>query len=227
LFAVAVSTSAQDEPDARPVAPPAGRGAKTLFGGAQADVAANWLRRGSDADAAWKVEDGAVIARGGDIVTREKYTDFHLHVEFKVPLMPDAKGQARGNSGVFCQGRYEVQVLDSYGLEPGKGDCAAIYNIAAPLVNACRPPEKWQTYDILFRAPRFDAAGAKTESARVSVIQNGVVVHNSTEIPKPTWGETFGSLAEPGPIVLQDHGNTVKYRNIWIIPLPKEGLNRY
>jgi hypothetical protein len=160
-------------------------------------------------------------------VTKERFSDYQLHLEFKTPLLPDAKGQARGNSGVFMQGRYEIQVLDSFGLEPGKGDCGALYNKAAPLVNACRPPREWQTYDITFRAPRFDAEGKVTENGRVTVLQNGTCVQNNTEIPGTTWGETFGKLSDPGPIVLQDHGNPVEYRNIWIIPLPAKGLDRY
>ncbi len=204
------------------------KGAISLFSGKAEDIAANWLKRGSETAADWKLADQAVVARGGDIVTRAKFNDFQLHVEFRTPDMPEAKGQAKGNSGIFCQGRYEVQVLDSYGLaDVGKGDCGSIYNKAAPLINACRPPREWQTFNITFRAPRFDASGTRTENARVNVILNGIVVQNNTSIDGPTWGETFGGLNTPGPIVLQDHGNNVEYRNIWIRPLPSKGVDRY
>ena len=206
--------------DSHPGAPPNAKGVVILFSGKQDDVTANWLAR-NGSPAAWKVVEGAMVAHGGDIITKERYTDYQLHVEFKVPYMPDAKGQARGNSGVFMQGRYEIQVLDSFGLpDPGTGDCGAVYSQSAPLVNACKPPKEWQAYDIVFRAPRFDDAGTMVEKARVSVRQNGIVVQNNTEINGPTWGEKFGQLNEPGPIVLQDHGNPVEYRNIWILPLP-------
>lgn len=161
-------------------------------------------------------------------MSRERFTDFQLHLEFKVPYMPNARGQGRGNSGVFLQGRYEIQVLDSFGKEePGRGDCGAVYNKAAPLLNACKRPLQWQTYDITFRAPRFDSEGKKTENARVSVFQNGICIQNNQEIDGPTWGNTFGDLKDPGPIVLQDHGNAVEYRNIWVIKLPPQGATRY
>jgi len=163
-----------------------------------------------------------MISGGGDIESKQRFTDYQLHVEFKVPYMPNAKGQARGNSGVFQQGRYEIQVLDSYGIEdPGTGDCGAVYNQAAPLVNACKPPRSWQTYDITFRAPRFDEEGKAVEKAHVTVIHNGIIVQNNQEIKGPTWGDTFGKL------VLQDHGNPVQYRNVWILPLPPTGAKHY
>lgn len=199
-----------------------------LFNGKEEELKKNWMRI-DGRDAAWPVSDGAMVSRGGDVVTREKFTDFHLHVEFRTPKMPDnVRGQARGNSGVFLQGRYEVQVLDSYGLpEVGRGDCGAIYNQHAPLINACKPPMEWQSYDIIYRAPRYDEQGSQTEKARVTVLQNGIVIHNNVEIARPTWGLRFGELKDPGPIVLQDHGNRVEYRNIWIQPLPPQGSQRY
>ena len=204
------------------------KGAMVLFGGNSEDVGANWLARDRKSPAGWGVADRAMLARGGDIISKERFTDYQLHVEFKVPYMPDAKGQGRGNSGVFMQGRYEIQVLDSYGIaDPGTGDCGAVYSQSAPLINACKPPKEWQTYDIVFRAPRFDDAGMLVEKARVTVRQNGIVVQNNTEIKSPTWGENFGKLNETGPIVLQDHGNPVEYRNIWILPLPLKGAAHY
>jgi hypothetical protein len=142
--------------------------------------------------------------------------------------MPDAKGQAKGNSGVYLQTNYEVQVLDSYGIEsPGRGDCGAIYNIAAPLVNASKPPMQWQSYDIVFRAPRFDAAGKKTESARITVFQNGILVQNNTEVPYPTFANPGAPESATGSLLLQDHGNAVSYRNIWVLPLPSAGADHY
>jgi hypothetical protein len=110
--------------------------------------------------------------------------------------------------------------LDSYGLNSEEGDCGAIYSMASPLVNACRPPEQWQTYDVFFRAPRFNynyhSKGAKTQDARISVLHNGIWIHHDLEIPEPTGGEIDRDLAEPGPLMLQDHGNLVRYRNIWV-----------
>ncbi|MDA0841070.1 MAG: DUF1080 domain-containing protein [Planctomycetota bacterium] len=189
----------------------------------------NWTTRSGDA-AGWKVEDGTlhVVPGKGDIMTKELFTDHYLHLEFRCPDMPDKTGQAKGNSGVFIAGRYEIQVLDSYGLNiPGKGDCGAIYNQFAPLVNACRPPMEWQTYDVIFRAARLDKEGNVAEAARMTVIHNGIVIHNNVV----TQGVTGAPLDEregvPGPLLLQDHGDLVRYRNIWAIALPLEGSDTY
>ncbi len=152
----------------------------------------NWTTRDGGA-AGWEVDNGVItVARGtGDIMTKETFTDFMLHLEFMTPDMPEATGQAKGNSGVFLQGRYEIQVLDSYGIEvPGKGDCAAIYNQFAPLVNACKPPLQWQTYDVIFRAARVDDDGNVIEQARVTLLQNGMVIHNNVQ----TLGSTGGNI---------------------------------
>ena len=179
---------------------------------------------------AWEVTDGAmtVTAGGGDIVSREKFTDFLLHLEFMTPDMPDATGQAKGNSGVFLQGRYEIQVLDSYGIDvPGMGDCGSIYNQFASLVNACKPPLEWQTYDAIFRAARVGESGEIEENARVTVLQNGIVIQNNVQIEGATGGATDEDAAAPGPLRLQDHGNSVKYRNIWVVPLPLKGSDVY
>ncbi|CAI8030564.1 hypothetical protein GBAR_LOCUS17316 [Geodia barretti] len=158
-----------------------------------------------------------VTAGGGDIVSREQFNDFLLHLEFMTPDMPDATGQAKGNSGVFPQGRYEIQVLDSYGIDvPGMGDCGAIYNQFASLVNACKPPLEWQTYDAIFRAARVGESGEIEENARVTVLQNGIVIQNNVQMLGATGGATDEGAAEPGPLRLQDHGNPVKYRNIWL-----------
>jgi hypothetical protein len=139
-----------------------------------------------------------------------------MHLEFRTPYMPQARGQGRGNSGVYIQGRYEVQVLDSFGLEGADNECGGLYKQRAPLVNMAFPPLAWQTYDIDFTAPRFDAAGKKTHNARITVRHNGVVVHNDVEITAKTGGGAPEGR-EARPIKLQDHGNPVHYRNIWIV----------
>jgi len=188
----------------------------------------NWQKRNGD-PAGWEVADGvmAVVRGTGDIMTKDKFTDFMLHLEFMEPDMPEATGQAKGNSGVYLQGRYEIQVLDSYGIAvPGKGDCGAIYNQFAPLVNACKPPLQWQTYDMIFRAARVNDAG-QLENARVTVLQNGMVIHNNVQVLGPTGGAVDDKVLEPGPLLLQDHGNPLKYRNVWIVPLPLKGSDKY
>ncbi len=147
---------------------------------------------------------------------KELYRDFTLHLEFRIPYVPLARGQGRGNSGVYLLSRYEVQILDSFGLKGAFNECGALYRYRAPDVNMCLPPLTWQTYDIDFRAPRFDANGHKVENARITVRHNGVVVHDNVEIPNKTG---HGAPEGPNllPIKLQDHGNPVVFRNIWIV----------
>jgi hypothetical protein len=200
--------------------PPAG--AIVLFDGANLEEWEHTKKRTGVDSARWRlVEGGAVeVARGaGSIVTKRKFTDFKLHLEFRTPFMPEARGQGRGNSGVYLQGRYEVQVLDSYGLEGKDNECGGVYKVGAPLVNMCAPPMQWQTYDISFRAPRFDCAGNKTSDATATVIHNGVTIHDNISLPGPTGGALDDNVAEPGGIYLQDHGNPVQFRNIWIVEL--------
>jgi hypothetical protein len=169
----------------------------------------------------WKIVDGemVVVPGSGSMVTKDNYSDFRLHVEFNIPSSgPGASGQARGNSGIYIQKRYEIQILDSYGLTPTDGDCGAIYKTKAPDKNVCREPGEWQTYDIFFRAPRWSGE-TKTENARITVLQNNICIHNNVEVPNKTGaGQPEGPA--PGPIKLQDHGAPVRFRNIWIVPLP-------
>lgn len=165
----------------------------------------------------WKLlKNGAmeVVKGTSSIVTKKKFADFKLHVEFRTPFMPDARGQARGNSGVYLQERYEVQVLDSYGLEGQDNECGGIYKVGKPLVNMCAPPTQWQTYDITFYAP-----GPDRTNARVTVVHNGVTIHDQLSLPKPTGGALDSDVTRPGGIYLQDHGNPVQYRNIWLVEL--------
>ncbi|MGX1508197.1 UNVERIFIED_CONTAM: hypothetical protein RKD43_006822 [Streptomyces graminofaciens] len=167
----------------------------------------------------WPLTDGAMEVCCGDIRTKQAFGDFKLHTEFWLPVLPpDVTGQDRANSGVYLQDRYEIQVLDSYGAPPAVDGAAAIYQRKAADVNAAKPPGTWQTYDITFRAARFDEAGRKTQDARVTVVWNGVTVHDDVAVAGPTGaGAPEGPTA--GPIRLQDHGSKVRYRNIWIEPL--------
>lgn len=165
----------------------------------------------------WKLlKNGAMEVRKGkgSIVTKKKFNDFKLHVEFRTPFMPDARGQGRGNSGVYLQERYEVQVLDSYALEGKDNECGGIYKIGEPLVNMCAPPTQWQTYDITFYAPSADR-----QNAQVTVVHNGVTIHDKLKLPRPTGGALDSDVNKPGGIYLQDHGNPVQYRNIWLVEL--------
>lgn len=172
---------------------------------------------GSDASA-W--ESGKIVGEkylaATNASTRRKFGDHRLHIEFRTPFMPTARGQGRGNSGVYIQSRYECQVLDSFGLEGEDNECGGIYSISKPTVNMCFPPLAWQTYDIDFTAARYNDKGEKTKNARVTIKHNGVVIHKNRELPHGTPGRH-----EEGPdddsLFLQEHGNPVVYRNIWIV----------
>jgi 3-keto-disaccharide hydrolase len=167
----------------------------------------------------WGVEDGAMIDDANDIRTKQKFTDYQLHLEFNEPVLgPEFKGQDRGNSGVYQQGRYELQVLDSYHNDTyADGACAAVYGIKAPLKNVAKPPGEWQTYDITFHAAKWDG-DKKVTNATITVYWNGELVQDKTEIPHSTGG---GAKEEntPGPIRLQWHHHHLKFRNIWIVPI--------
>ena len=200
-------------------------GAVVLFDGATLD---GWTKM-DGSPAGWMIEDGAmrVVPGSGDVATQRLFGDQFLHLEFRLSSMPQATGQAKSNSGVFIQGRCEVQVLDSSGWEsPGLGDCGAIYDQYAPLINACRPALEWQTYDIIFRAPRCEGKVVK-EKARLTAFHNGLLIHNNVELPGPTGAPSDLNVQSPGHLRLQDHGNIVWYRNIWVVEPPREGSSAY
>lgn len=164
--------------------------------------------------------EGAQVSAAGYLmhgaITKRKVSDFDLHLEFHLPYMPTARGQARGNSGVYIQQRYEVQILDSFGLKGEPNECAGVYKTKSPDVNMCLPPLAWQTYDIEFRAARFDSAGKKTTDARLTVYHNGIPVQRNFALPNKTGaGKPEGP--EPMPILLQNHGNPVEFRNVWLV----------
>jgi len=150
-----------------------------------------------------------------DCETKEKFGDHTLHIEFRTPFKPAARGQERGNSGVYIQGRYECQVLDSFGLEGENNECGGIYSIARPKVNACFPPLTWQTYDMDFKAAVFEN-DKKIKNARVTILQNGILIHDDLELTHGTPGK-HPEAAGPDVIYLQGHGNPVVYRNIWVV----------
>ena len=191
-----------------------------LFNGT--DLAAEWTGK-NGGKPGWKVENGTitVVKGSGEIRTKRKFTDFQLHIEWRSPAQVSGESQGRGNSGVFLQEIYEVQVLDNYNNRTYRnGQAGSIYKQYPPLVNACRKPGEWQTYDIIYTAPVFKADGSYLVPPVVTVLQNGVVVQNAVSLRGPT--EYIG-IPEyqvkphgPGSIALQDHGNPVSYRNIWI-----------
>jgi cytochrome c len=187
-----------------------------LFDGTEKSLLENW-------ETGAKFKDGLLVSGA---MTRSKFRDYRLHLEFKVPNMPESLGQARGNSGVYHQGRYETQVLDSFGFENEINTCGAIYGVQKASVNASLPPGVWQTYDVEFIAARWDDAGKKTENAKLTVRLNGIVIHSGTEVPSPTTAAPIAESPEPGPIYLQDHGNPVDYRNIWILPIDADKLSK-
>jgi hypothetical protein len=226
LFLICLSAAGQNnpvEPEPPYVDPgPPPRDAIVLFNGTDAS---GWTDAAGN-PVTWQVRDGALLNRGrtrrNHIYSKHKHADAQIHVEFNVPSMPEQKGQARGNSGVYLQGRYEIQVLDSY-QNPTyvKGMCGALYGQSAPFVNACRPPEQWQSYDIIFHPPKCDAEGNYAAPGRVTVLLNGVLILDNAKVTGRAKCDP-----QPGPIMLQDHYHRdaeetpMRFRNIWVRPIP-------
>ncbi len=182
--------------------PPAG--AIVLFDGSNTE---EWVNG--------RIQEGNLLAVGTQ--TRRSFKNYTVHAEFRTPFMPFARGQGRGNSGFYCNDQYEFQILDSFGLTGENNECGGYYSFAKPALNMCLPPLAWQTYDIDFSMAQFDAEGKKTKPAIATVKLNGVVVHDKYEIPKFNGGGGLSDEAKPGPIMFQDHGNPVHFRNVWIL----------
>ena len=191
-----------------------------LFDGKNLD---NWVSaKDATLPAKWKVEGGAmtVVKGAGNISTKQNFKDYQLHIEWRSPMESDSlKSQAKGNSGIFMQGMYEVQVMNSYKNRSYRnGQAGSIYKQSPPMVNACVPMGDWNTYEIIYTAPRFTINGGIETPAYVTVIHNGIVVQNHTKIQGITnyIGQPENPVHGDGPISLQDHGNAVSFRNIWI-----------
>jgi hypothetical protein len=216
---------------------PAPKGAVVLFGGKNLD---GWVYKDKGKDnkvrkAAWKLlDDGIMQVQGGDIHTEKTFEGkFKLHVEFRVPYEPKNKDQGRGNSGVYLQGRYEVQILDSYGIKNlGMGDCGSIYGVSIAKSNVCKAPTIWQSYDIEFTSPKCKE-GKIVEAGRMTVTFNGVKIHDDVPLKRKnkdgkdefvtnTTSGMGGDPCKPGPIMLQDHGHPVQFRNVWLVQLKDE-----
>jgi len=201
-------------------------GAIVLFDGTEATMK-NWTAT-NGGPTKWKLVDGALesVKGAGYIQTKESFGSCRLHIEFATPSEVKGNGQGRGNSGVFLQGQYEVQVLDSYeNTTYPDGQCGALYGRSKPLVNASRKPGEWQTYDITYHRPLFDADGNVTRKAKFHVIHNGHVIQDNVELSGGTGWRGPHSISEyqkhgdAGPIKIQDHGNPVRFRNIWLVPI--------
>jgi hypothetical protein len=183
-------------------APP--EGAVILFDGSTAD----------NFEGGRITDDGLLIA---GCKSKQSFRDFTLHLEFRTPFMPTSREQGRGNSGMYLQDRYEVQVLDSFGLEGRNNECGGLYSLEAPRLNMCFPPLSWQTYDADLTAARFDDQGNKTANAVLTLRHNGVAIYDGIELPGITPGGAATEAPGEGPLQLQDHGNPVHYRNIWVV----------
>ena len=193
-----------------------------LFDGTPESLLQNWTNSKGEAPG-WSVADNCVtVVKGtGTINSKASFEDFQLHIEWRSPAVvdPESKSQGRGNSGIFMQERYELQVLDNYNNRTYRnGQAGSFYKQHPPLVNVCKKPGEWQTYDVIYTAPRFKADSTMFSPARATVLQNGVLVQNNVSLFGPT--EYIGipkyKAHGPAPFVLQDHGNPVSYRNIWV-----------
>jgi hypothetical protein len=216
----AAEKTAEKTKDKIPINPKLGvkppKEAIVLFSGKPEEIRDNWYARRSTDPGGWKVDaDGVATPNKRDISSKQEFGDCYVHVEFREPLTGE------GNSGVGMEGRYEIQILNSYGKEkPDIHDCGAYYDRIPPKVNACKPAGQWQTFDIFFRAPRFDKDGKLVEKARATVYQNATLVHEDEEIPSPTGiqYEQYKGEVPKGPIVLQGDHDPVQFRNVWVVP---------
>lgn len=195
-----------------------------LFDGTEATLE-NWTTRDGK-PTTWKFVDGSLESGKGYIQSKEQFGSCRLHIEFATPSVAKGNGQGRGNSGVFLMGKYEIQVLDSYeNTTYPDGQCGALYGRAKPLVNASRKPGEWQSYDITFHRPTFDEDGKVTRKAKFHVIHNGHVIHDNVLLSGGTGWRGPHSISEysrhgdTGPLQMQDHGNPVRFRNVWIVPI--------
>ncbi len=206
---------------------PAPKGAVVLFDGSSLNGWKHIDKDGKEVSPVWKIVDGVIESvpkklnkQGGDLVSKQAFKSCQMHIEFKLPYEPENRGQGRANSGVFLQGTYEVQMLDSYALIGDWSECGALYKVAPPKVNRCSPPEQWQTYDITFHAAEYDSNGKLVKNPVITVRHNGELIHNRQELFEQTQYYRTNRLLpppqEPGPIILQDHGHAIQYRNIWI-----------
>jgi hypothetical protein len=190
-------------------------GAIVLYGGKAEDLRNNWYARRSTNPPGWTVDDkGVATPNRRDISSKQEFGDCYLHVEFCEPMT------SSGNSGVGMEGRYEIQILNSYGRPPEAHECGAYYSQTPPRVIASKPAGQWQTYDIFFRTPRFNADGKLVEKARATVYQNDILIHQDAEIQGPTGiqYEQYKGEVPKGPIVLQGDHDPVQFRNVWILP---------
>jgi hypothetical protein len=219
LAAAMVSPASAQGADKIPVNPKLSvkppKGAIVLFGGKAEQIRNNWYARRSTDQATWTVDDkGVATPNKRDINSKQEFGDCYLHAEFREPL------EGAGNSGIGMQGRYEIQIMNSYGKQPESHECGALYSQRPPKVIASKPAGEWQTYDIFFRAPRFDASGNVVEKARATVYQNRILIHQDAEFNGPTGiqYEQYKGEAPKGPLVLQGDHDTVQFRNVWLLP---------
>ncbi len=205
-----------------PMATKPPKGAVVLFSGKAEELKTLWLQRYTQNPSNWTVEAGGVATNHrADMITKQEFGDQFIHVEFRTPVNAKGEQDGGGNSGVGIQGRYEIQIASSYGQEPEAHGAAALYSQKAAMVQASKKAGEWQTYDIIFRSPRFDGDQV-TEKPRATIFFNGVLVQNNAEFNGPTgiqYGE-FAGMAKTGPLIIQGDHESVQFRNIWVVPLP-------
>jgi hypothetical protein len=198
--------------------PKAPAGADVLFSGKAAEIGANWFKRYTKDPGAWTFENGVMSGNGVDLTSRKEYGDVQVHVEFRCPTTGGS-----GNAGVGLMGRYEIQIYDSFNKPIAKNGNGSMYSQFGARVEASKPVGQWQTFDIMFRAPRFDFDGKVTESARATVFLNGVLIHNNESFTGMTGIQysEYASEAKKGPLVLQGDHDPVSFRNVWVLPVDR------